>query len=263
MLTVLVTGSTGQQGGAVLQSLRAADRKDLKIRAMTRSPQSAAAKKLRSQGIDIVQADLEDGASLEAALRGCDAAYLVTDFRGSGDVQGEIQQGKNFVDAAVRAAGVGHVVYSSVAGCEDPEVEHFHSKYSIEKYLHESGIHWTVIRPVGFMDVIPPAGLARTFFLGAMKAVFRNSKQKWIACDDIGSAVARALMGREECFEKTYEIAGDVATVDEVSKALERGERSKGWTIWLPKWLVIALSPYHYRQMFIVGFVYTSALCRS
>lgn len=103
----LVVGATGQQGGAVIQALQASpSHSDVNIRAISRNTQSAAASKLKEQGIELFKADLTDPTSIEAALRGCDAAYLVTDFRGPGDVQGEIEQGKNFVDAAKRAGEI-------------------------------------------------------------------------------------------------------------------------------------------------------------
>lgn len=146
-----------------------------------------------------------------------------------------------------------HVVFSSVAGCEDVEVEHFNSKFKIEQHLRDSGLSWSVIRPVGFMEVIPPPGVARSFFLGAMKAVFGNTKQKWIACTDIGKAAAKALLQPAESNGRDYIIVGQVATVDEVQVALAKGEgKSAVWSIWLPGWLVLWLSPYHYRQMFKV-----------
>lgn len=56
---------------------------------------------------------------------------------------------------AVVRLGVKHLVFSSVAGSEDPEVEHFYSKFQIEEYIRGSGLAWTVVRPVGFLEVVP------------------------------------------------------------------------------------------------------------
>ncbi|KAF2019491.1 NAD(P)-binding protein [Aaosphaeria arxii CBS 175.79] len=247
----LITGATGQQGGGVVEALlHESGHADIEIRAITRNLSSNSAKDLQNRGIEVVKADLGDGKSLEAALRGCEAAYLVTDFRGPGGVEEEKEQGRTFVDAAVRA-GVKHIVFSSVSGSEDERVEHFHSKYHIEKYIQASGLKWAVIRPVGFMDLIPPPGIGRAFFLAAMKAAFGDVKQKWIACEDIGKGAAKALMQPNHFNGKTYEIVGDVATVNEVKSALERADNGRTeWNVWLPKYLVMLFSPYHYRQMF-------------
>lgn len=141
-----------------------------------------------------------------------------------------------------------------MAGSEDPEVEHFHSKYHIEQYLRGSGLSWTVIRPVGFMDLIPPAGFGRAFFLGAMKAAFGEVRQKWISCEDIGKVVAKSLLEPDYFNGKIYEIVGEEATVEQVRTALAKTEGGRRpWIVWLPKFLVMAFTPYHYKQMFKVS----------
>ena len=103
MFTVLVTGATGNQGGGVIQALLSARSNSgiaMNIRALTRSTNSVSAVKLENQGVKLVQGDLFNAAALERALAGCDAAYLVTDFRNPRDLEREIDQGKNFIAAA-------------------------------------------------------------------------------------------------------------------------------------------------------------------
>jgi uncharacterized protein YbjT (DUF2867 family) len=112
---------------------------------------------------------------------------------------------------------VKHIVFSSVAGSEDKSVEHFYSKFRIETIIHESGISSAVVRPVGFMEVIPPAGLARNFMLSTMEAVFGETQQKWIACEDIGKTVARALLQPDQFSGKVLTVCGDVKTIEEVN----------------------------------------------
>ena len=62
---ILVTGTTGKQGGAVVRALLQAGRP---VRALTRDPSSAAGKALAAQGVEVVKGDLNDTASLDAAL---------------------------------------------------------------------------------------------------------------------------------------------------------------------------------------------------
>src|SRR6516225_4648530 len=83
---VLVAGATGRQGGAVIRHLLP---KGWKVRALTRSPKSAAAQKLQRQGIEVVHGDLEDAASLEAVVRGVHGVYSVQDFWSVG-ARGEV-----------------------------------------------------------------------------------------------------------------------------------------------------------------------------
>lgn len=103
MPTILVVGATGQQGGGVINALLASGSTDLKIRALTRNPSSSAAHALSKRGIEPVKGDLLNRQSLIKALTGCDAAYLVTDFRGPEDIVGELRQGRQFADAAAEA----------------------------------------------------------------------------------------------------------------------------------------------------------------
>src|SRR5207245_11413093 len=106
--TVLVTGATGRQGGAVIRRMLP---KGWKLRALTRNPTTAAARDLTRQSVDVVQGDLEDQASLERAAHGAYGIYSVQDSWAVG-AQREVQQAKNLANAA-KKAGVGHFVYSS------------------------------------------------------------------------------------------------------------------------------------------------------
>ena len=116
--TVLVTGATGRQGGAVVRHLQP---KGWRLRALTRNPDSYAAKQLARQGVELAQGDLDDPGSLERAARGVYGIYSVQDFWTVG-ARREVQQGKNLADAA-KNVGVEHFVYSSVGG---PATGFFH-----------------------------------------------------------------------------------------------------------------------------------------
>src|SRR5215471_10085358 len=111
--SVLVTGATGRQGGAVIRHMLP---KGWRLRALTRNPASHTAKEIARQGVEVVQGDLENPGSLEAVCRGIYGVYSVQDFWSVG-ARREIQQGKNLADAA-KKAGVQHFVYSSAGGAE-------------------------------------------------------------------------------------------------------------------------------------------------
>ena len=111
--TVLVTGATGRQGGAVARNMLS---KEWKLRALTRHCDSYAAQKLADLGVELEQGDLEDPATLERAVRGAYGIFSVQDFWAVG-ARREVQRGKNLAEAA-KKAGVEHFVYSSVGGAE-------------------------------------------------------------------------------------------------------------------------------------------------
>src|SRR5262245_25080598 len=133
--TVLVTGATGRQGGAVIRYMLP---KGWKLRGLTRNPSSPAAQDLARQGVEVVQGDLEDPASLERAARGLYGVYSVQDFWSVG-AKREVLQGKNLAEAA-KNAHVEHFVYSSVGGAERSSgIDHWESKWEIEKHIRQIG----------------------------------------------------------------------------------------------------------------------------
>ena len=110
---VLISGATGQQGGATARALAG---KGFKIRAMTRNPDGDAATALAATGAELVKADLDDEASLREALKGAWGAYVVQNTWTAG-VDGEEAQGHRFAKLA-KEAGVQHYVYASVASAD-------------------------------------------------------------------------------------------------------------------------------------------------
>src|SRR5260370_34332777 len=146
--TVFVTGATGKQGGSVVRHMVG---RSWNLRALTRDSHSRAARALRDQGVEVVQGALEDPASFEAALRGVYGVYSVQDFWTVG-AKREVIQGKNLADAAKRA-GVEHFVYSSVGGAErNTGIDHWESKWEIEKHIRKLGLPATMLRPAAFME---------------------------------------------------------------------------------------------------------------
>src|SRR5215472_5138593 len=111
--TVLITGATGRQGGAVIRHMLP---KGWKLKALTRNAAGHEAQSLMRQGVEVVQGDLEDPASFARAIQGVYGVYSVQDFWAVG-AKREIQQGKNIAVAA-KKAGIKHLVYSSVGGAE-------------------------------------------------------------------------------------------------------------------------------------------------
>ena len=92
-IKILVTGATGNQGGAVIKELK---KYDVEIHALTRNPQSKVAKKLFNQGVILVKADLGNIDSLWAIKDNYDFVFFITDFW-AGKEQ-EISFGRNLIE---------------------------------------------------------------------------------------------------------------------------------------------------------------------
>ncbi|MFT6957006.1 MAG: hypothetical protein ACJAYC_002013 [Halieaceae bacterium] len=206
--TILVTGATGTQGGAVARNLL---RRGYTVRALTRDTEGAGAKALANLGAELVQGDFDDVGSIAAAMKGVDGVFAVTLFW-TGGFDGEVEQGRRLVDEAAKA-GVGHFILTSVASADQStNIPHFDSKWEVEQYLQESTLNWTIIRPVEFMDNWN--GSAEDYRHGKLvDPRAANSSHQWIAASDIGFIVAEAFESPSEWLGVTLEIAGDEMTV--------------------------------------------------
>src|SRR5512141_71829 len=124
---IAVTGATGQQGGAVARKLLA---DGWKVRALTRDVEKPAAQELAQAGAELVVGDMDSRSDLDAAFQGVYGAFSVQNFwLPNVGFEGEIRQGKNVADAA-RAAGIQHLVFSSVgAAHRGMGQKHFESKW--------------------------------------------------------------------------------------------------------------------------------------
>jgi uncharacterized protein YbjT (DUF2867 family) len=213
--TILVVGITGQQGGAVARHLL---RDGWKVRGLSRDLSKPAVKALQDEGVEMVQGDMEDRASLDAALKGAYGVFSVQNFWLPGvGAEGEVRQGKLLADAA-KAAGVKHFVYSSVGGAErDTHIPHFDSKWAIEQHIAALGLPATVFRPVAFYENFNwtrPYILSGTFTGFGLKPGRTN---QYITVDDIGGFVALAFADPSAWIGKALEIAGDELTEPEIA----------------------------------------------
>src|SRR5262249_20202179 len=217
--TVLITGATGRQGGAVVRHMLP---KGWKLRALTRQAASTAAQDLMRQGIEVVQGDLEDPASLERAARGIYGVYSVQDFWSVG-AKREVQQGKNMADAA-KKAGIDHFVYSSVGGAErNSRISHWESKWEIEKYIRKIGLRATMIRPAAFMENYYIDQVEIAILKGKLMDPIRGDKPyQTIAAGDIGGFVVLAFERPKEFVGAELEIAGSELTNIEAAQVFGR-----------------------------------------
>ena len=215
--TVLITGATGHQGGAIARALAG---KGLKLRAMTRHPTSDAAKALAALGIEIVAGDFDDAASMDRALDGAWGAYSVQNTWEAG-VEREEAQGKAFAKAA-RAKGIEHFVYSSVASAHRKTgIPHFENKWRVEQTVRELKFaSHVIIRPVFFME-----NLTSSWFLNGdkiMAAMKPETRLQMVAVEDIGALGARAFTNASEMKGAEIDLAGDAKTMPEATAILSR-----------------------------------------
>jgi uncharacterized protein YbjT (DUF2867 family) len=217
--TVLVTGATGRQGGAVVRHMLP---KGWKLRALTRNQSSHVSQELARQGVEVLQGDLEDPSSLERASRGVYGIYSVQDFWAVG-AKREVQQGKNLADAA-KKAGVQHFVYSSVGGAErNSGITHWESKWEVEKHIRKLALPATILRPAAFMETYHVLEVEVGILKGKLADPIRADKPyQTIATDDIGAFAALAFERPKDFIGLELEIAGSELTNLEAAKVFSR-----------------------------------------
>src|SRR6266576_3813500 len=208
-LNVRVTGATGKQGGHLVRELLA---RGHSIRALTRKPDSPAAAALAQHGVTIVTGDFEGQKSLERAARGVDTVFAMsTPYERGADT--ETREGINILRAA-STVGVTHLVYTSVAGADRASgIPHFNSKFEVEKEIRRSGVPFTIVAPVFFMENFLAdwlaAGIAKGSIAMALPATRRLQQ---VAVADIAQFTALVIERRERFLGKRIDIASDELT---------------------------------------------------
>ncbi|MBK6538284.1 MAG: NmrA/HSCARG family protein [Ignavibacteria bacterium] len=230
--TILVTGSTGQQGGAVARHLL---KDGWKVRAFVRDEKKESAIELEKSGAELFKGDMNDSESLDKAMEGIYGVFSIQNFWEHG-YDGELNHGKAVADAA-KKANVQHFLQSSVGGAErNTKLPHFDVKFEIEKYLKSLNLPVTVIRPVFFMENFktwfkPVEADGKLTLNMAMKA---DTKLQMIAVDDIGAISAKIFDNPDKFIGKEIELAGDELTMPEVAELYETNTGKKTEFVELP-----------------------------
>jgi uncharacterized protein YbjT (DUF2867 family) len=235
---VLVTGSTGRQGGATARALLAAG---VPVRALVRDPGSTRAKAVEALGAELVQGDLLDRDSISRAAQGVRAVFSVQmpAFTGDGfDFAGEVVQGTNLVEVA-KAAGVAQFVHTSVTGAGqhtavpgwaegrwaamEPTLG---AKAAIQDRVREAGFaRWTLLKPGFFMDnFLPSMGFLfpRDVEGGLVSVIKPSTRLALVAVRDIGTAAAAAIADPARFDRVELEFASDHLSMSEIAAVLSR-----------------------------------------
>jgi uncharacterized protein YbjT (DUF2867 family) len=236
---IAVVGATGAQGGGLIRAILADSEGPFTARALTRNPESETARALADAGAEVVQADLDDEASLERAFAGAYGVFALTNFWEHFSPDKELAQAANMAHAA-KAAGVKHVIWSTL---EDTrrwvplsddrmptlqgryKVPHFDAKGEADQIFRDAGVPTTFLLTAFYWDNLiyfgsgpqkgPDGRLALTFPMD-------DKKLPAIAVDDIGKAAYAIFKRGDEFIGKTVGIAGEHLSGQEMADALSR-----------------------------------------
>jgi uncharacterized protein YbjT (DUF2867 family) len=230
---VLVTGATGTQGGATARELLAAE---YRVRILTRDPASAAAKALVDAGAEIAKGDMDDPASLVAAMQGAYGVFSVLRPDSDGS-DSERRHGRALVDAAMQS-GVRHFVHTSV--CEAgrhtafpgwdhgfPLRKYWTDKWDVEEAVRKAGFPlWTVLKPAFMMEnwAEPKARFMFPHLRQGqiITALLPQTRVQLIAGDDVGAFARAAFADPDGLNDRNIDLAAEALTMGEVAVTLSR-----------------------------------------
>jgi NAD(P)H dehydrogenase (quinone) len=202
----VVTGVGGYIGAAVAEDLLKDGVPPGEIRVTSRNADTLA--KWRARGVQVRAADFNDKAALTEAFRGADHVFMVSTMEVGERRQ---RQHANAIEAA-RAAGVGHLVYTSFLNAEKPEVNSLEltdHKFT-EGLIKSSGIAWNLMRNNQYADAMAENQAAIAISTGKAIGNTGAGRVGFVSRDDVAAVAARLLQGKGEP-NTAYEVTGPEA----------------------------------------------------
>jgi uncharacterized protein YbjT (DUF2867 family) len=235
---IAVVGATGAQGGGLVRSILADPQGGFAARAITRNAGSDKARDLARQGAEVVEADVDDVASLEKAFQGAYGAFCVTFFWDHFSPDKENAQAASLAQAA-KTAGVRHAIWSTLEDTrllvplDDDrmptlmgryKVPHFDAKGEANRHFSDRGVPTTFLLTSFYWDNLihfgmgpkkgPDGTLAFTLPMG-------DQPLPGIAAEDIG-ACAYGVFKDPQRIGRTVGIAGEHLTGAQVAASLSK-----------------------------------------
>lgn len=230
-MKVLVVGATGTLGR---QIVRHAIDQGHQVRCLVRSQRKAAF--LKEWGAELVGGTLRDKNTIIAALEGMDAVIDAATARAtdSASIKQVDWDGKVNLIQAAKTAAVDRFIFFSILNAEKyPNVPLMEIKRCTEKFLAESGLKYTILRPCGFMQgligqyAIPMLDNQTVWITGESTAIAYMDTQ------DIAKFAVRALEV-PETVGQSYPVVGSKAwKAEEIIEVCERlsGKEGKIWRL--------------------------------
>jgi uncharacterized protein YbjT (DUF2867 family) len=236
---IAVTGATGAQGGGLIRALLADRDAGFTVRAITRNLESPAAAALADQGVEVVQADLDDQPSLTQAFAGAHGAFCMTNFWEHFSPEREKTQARNLANAA-RVAGVAHAIWSTLEDVRayvplnddrmptlmaGYKVPHFDAKAEANRFFAEAAVPTTYLYTAFYWENLINFGMGPTRGEdGTLSLTFplANAKLASIAAGDIGACAYGIFREGEPWIGRTVGISGGHLTGAEMAAELGR-----------------------------------------
>ncbi|MEV0219695.1 NmrA/HSCARG family protein [Streptomyces sp. NPDC050704] len=226
---IAVTGATGAQGGGAARAILADPESGFTVRALTRNPDSPAARELAALGAEVVQADFYDEPSVHKAFEGAYGAFLVTNFWAHGSAAKETEE-VNVLVRAAKAAGLKHVVWSTLEDTRELlplddsrmpvlqdkyNVPHFDAKGEANDLFRQAGVPTTFLNTTfffqGFLQGLGPQR-GEDGVLTLSLPIEDGKYLSGVDVEDIGRTALGIFKGGEGLVGETVGLAGEHLT---------------------------------------------------
>jgi len=236
---IAVVGSTGAQGGGLVRAILADPSSGFRVRAITRKANGDKAVELRKLGVEVVEADLDNEASLAKAFEGAYGAYCVTNYWEHFTPAKELSQARNMAQAA-KAAKLQHVVWSTLEDTrkrvpltdsrmptlmEQYKVPHFDAKGEADALFAQADVPTTYLLTAFYWENFiyfgmgPKKGPDGKF---AITLPMGNARLSGIAAEDIGKCAYGIFRQGRQWIGKHVGIAGDHVTGAQIAADMSR-----------------------------------------
>jgi uncharacterized protein YbjT (DUF2867 family) len=218
-IKILVTGATGQQGGALARLLL---QRGHSVRAFTRNPTSEKASRLQHLGAELFKGDFNDPASLKKAALGMDVVFAMGTPYEDGP-EAEIRHGINITNAT-KEAGVPYLLYNSVSDADrETGIPHFDSKHKVERHIASLGIPYTIVAPVYFFEnFLSPLVLPFLLQGHVAMGISPDTKLQSIAVANIASFDTLVIENKDKFLGRRINIASDELSGNEYAEVIAR-----------------------------------------
>ncbi|MFF5293264.1 NmrA/HSCARG family protein [Paractinoplanes globisporus] len=242
---IAVVGATGSQGGGLARAILDDPNGPFTLRAITRDVHAPRARELAARGAEVVEADLDDEASVRRAFDGAYGAFVVTNFWAQLTPEQEAarsraQMEKDQAEIAARAAkaaGLKHVVWSTLedtrphfehADSSAPTLEggykvpHFDAKGEANAYFTAQGVPTTFLETTFYYESLlqgqgpirdENGELVLTLAMG-------DSPLSLVAVEDIGRTAYGIFLAGSRYVGRTVGLAGAHYTGAELADLL-------------------------------------------
>jgi uncharacterized protein YbjT (DUF2867 family) len=205
---ILITGATGQVRREAVNALVAAG---LTVRALVRKPSGIAG----LDGVQVVEGDFDDDASLAGALHGIEAMLLA-----GRDSPATISQHQRVL-AHARCANVQHIVkLSAIGASRDSRITLMREHHAIDEEVRTGPASWTLLKPHLYMqNLLRVADTVRKD--GWLAAPMGVERYPIVDTRDVGAAAGIVLRNPVAHAGRTYTLTGPaVHGYDDVAAAL-------------------------------------------